>query len=176
MGKKKQYDAALQQLLAAFQQAQQPSQFETQYQNEWSNLGNWLNAKDYRNLPAGTNVDLLPMAEYQKMRQMINGRDTGSQGARGANTNMLAQQQKTLSNDMFSRDWGNAFENKIGELSGRRDAIGNMLMQSDANRRNVGIQGAQANLQGILNRPKSMWSSLLPSLIQGGAQIGAAFI
>jgi hypothetical protein len=176
MGKKKDYDRALQQMMSMFQQAQQPSQFETQYQSEWNNLGNFLNSRDYRNLPNGVSIDMLPLAEMQKMRKMVRGGDTGGQGARGANMGNILNAQKEFDDNQFAQDWGGAYENKIGELSGRRDAIGNMLMGSDQNRKQLGIQGSQAYLQGLSNRPKSMWSSLLPSLISGGAQIGAAFI
>lgn len=175
MGKKK-YDQYMEQLLAAIRQAQQPSQFEQQATTEWNNIGNWLNAKDYRNMPAGVNVDLLPIAEYQKMRQMMRGRDDGGQGAKGANTNMLAQQQKTLSDDMFTRGWGGQYEQAVGGLQDRRDALANGLQSAHTGRMGVGIQGAQSMLQAYQSRPKSFWSSLLPSMISGGAQIGAAFI
>ena len=159
-----------------YQQAQQPSPFEQQYQSEWANIGNWLNAKDYRNLPAGANVDLLPIAEYQKMRKMMRGSDSGGQMAKGANYNKLAAAQQQLGDDQFVQDWSGAYENKIGELSGRRDALGNMLQGAYSNRMNTGIQGSQAMLQAFNNRPKSWFSSLLPSMIQGGASIGAALI
>jgi hypothetical protein len=176
MGKRKQYDELVRQMMAQFNQAQQPSQFEQQYQGEWNNLGNFLNSRDYRNLPNGVSIDMLPLAEMQKMRKMVRGTDTGGQGARGANMGNILNAQKEFDDNQFAQDWGGAYENKIGELSGRRDAIGNMLMGSDMNRKQMGIQGAQANLQAFGNRPKSLWSSLLPSLISGGAQIGAAFI
>lgn len=83
--------------------------------------------------------------------------------------------QKEYDDNAFARDWSGAYEDKIGELSGRRDALGNMLQGNYSNRQNVGIQGSQAMLQAFNNKPKSMWASLLPSLIQGGASIGAAF-
>jgi len=175
MGRKKDYDRAMQQMMAMFQQAQQPSAVETQYNQEWSNLGNWLNKKDYRDLPAGTTIDMLPLAEAQKMRKMIRGTDTGGQGARGANMGNILSAQKEFDDNAFAQDWGGAYEQKIGELGNRRDALGNMLLSSDANRKQIGIQGSQAYLQGLNNRPKSFWSSLLPSLVQGGASIGAAF-
>ena len=175
MGKRKEYDAALRAMMAQFQAAQQPSAITNQYQSEWSNLGNWLNAKDYRNLPPGAVVDLLPAAEYQRMRKMTRGADTGQQGARGANMAGIANAQREMGDNQFTQDWGNAYEQKVGELSGRRDALGNMLMLDDANRKQIGIQGSQAYLQALNGKPRSMWSSLLPSLIQGGASIGAAF-
>ena len=87
MGKKKEYERLMEEMRRMYQQAQQPSPFEQQYQSEWANIGNWLNAKDYRNLPAGANVDLLPIAEYQKMRKMMRGSDSGGQMAKGANYN-----------------------------------------------------------------------------------------
>lgn len=173
--KQNRYDELMRQMQAMFTQAQQPSQFETQYQNEWNQLGDWLNKKDYRNLPPSAVVDLLPAAEYQRMRKMTRGSDTGQQGARGANMAGIANAQRELGDNQFAQDWGNAYEQKVGELAGRRDALGNLLLSSDANRKQIGIQGAQAALQAFNNRPRSMWSSLLPSLIQGGASIGAAF-
>ena len=106
----------------------------------------------------------------------MRGRDDNGQGARGANTNMLAQQQKTLSDDMFSRDWGNAYENKVGDLQNRRDALANGLQQSHTNRMGMGVQGSQAYLQALQNKPKSFWSNLLPSILSGGPQIASAFI
>ena len=176
MGSKKQYERLMEEMRRMYQQAQQPSPFEQQYQSEWANIGNWLNAKDYRNLPAGANVDLLPIAEYQKMRKMMRGSDSGGQVAKGANYNKLAAAQQQLGDDQFVQDWGNAYENKVGELSGRRDALGNMLQGNYANRMNLGVQGSQAMLQAFNNKPKSFWSSLLPSMIQGGASLGAAAI
>lgn len=175
MSRKKDYERAMQQMMAMFQQAQTPSAVENQYQSEWSNLGDWLNKKDYRNLPPGAVVDLLPAAEYQRMRKMTRGSDTGQQGARGANMAGIANAQREMGDNQFTQDWGNAYEQKVGELGGRRDALGNMLLSSDANRKQIGIQGSQAYLQALNNKPRSMWSSLLPSLIQGGASIGAAF-
>lgn len=176
MSRKKDYERLMQQMQSMFHQAQQPSQYETQYQSEWNNLGNFLNSRDYRNLPNGVSIDMLPLAEMQKMRKMVRGTDSGGQGARGANMGNILKAQKEYDDNQFAQDWGGAYENKIGELSGRRDAIGNMLMGSQQNRNMIGIQGAQAMLQAQQNKPRSMWSSLLPSLLSGGAQIGAAFI
>lgn len=173
MGRKK-YDQAMAQMMAMFQQAQQPSAIESQYNQEWSNLGNWLNKRDYRDLPAGTTIDMLPLAEAQKMRKMIRGTDTGGQGARGANMGNILKAQKEYDDNQFAQDWGGAYEQKVGELSNRRDALGNMLLSSDANRKQIGIQGSQSYLQALQSRPRSFWGSLLPSLIQGGATVASA--
>jgi len=175
MGKKREYENLMRQMQAMFTQAQAPSPYETQYGQEWSQLGDWLNKKDYRNLPAGAVVDLLPAAEYQRMRKMVQGNDAGQQTARGANTNALQSQQREMSSNQFLQDWGGAYEQKVGELANRRDALGNMLQGNYTNRQNIGIQGAQAQLQAFNNKPKSMWASLLPSLIGGGANIAASF-
>ncbi len=176
MSKKKDYERLMEEMRRMYQQASAPSPFEQQYQSEWSNIGNWLNAKDYRNTPAGVNVDLLPIAEYQKMRKMTRGTDPGNQMAKGANSNALARSQQQLGDDQFVQDWGGAYENKVGELSGRRDALGNMLQGAHSNRMGMGVQGSQAMLQAFNNKPKSFWSSLLPSMISGGAQVASAFI
>jgi hypothetical protein len=176
MGKRKQYDALVAQMMAQFNQAQQPSQFEQQYQGEWNNLGNFLNSRDYRNLPNGVSIDMLPLAEMQKMRKMVRGTDTGGQGARGANMGNILNAQKEFDDNQFAQDYSGAYEQKIGELSNRRDALGSMLMGSQQNRNMMGIQGAQAALQAQQNRPKSLWSSLLPSLLGAGSQVASAFI
>ena len=36
-----------------------------------------------RDRPNGVSIDMLPLAEMQKMRKMVRGTDTGGQGARG---------------------------------------------------------------------------------------------
>lgn len=175
MGSRKKYDDLVRQMMAQFQQAQQPTQYDNAYNSEWQNIGNFLNSKDYRNLPAGVNIDMLPLAEANRMRAMVRGTDSGQQGARGSNMGNILKSQKEFDDNQFSQNWGNAYENKVGELSGRRDALGNMLMSSQNNRNQLGIQGSQAALQAFGNRPKSIWSSLLPQLISGGAQVASAF-
>lgn len=175
MGSRKRYDQLMEQMRLMYQQAQQPSPYVQQVQTEYNNLGNWLNAKDYRNMPAGVNVDLLPLAEYQRMQQMMRGNNNG-QAAKGANTTALQRQQREVGDNDLVQNWAGAYENKVGELMGRKDALLNMLQGDYTNRMQTGVQGSQAMLQAFQNRPKSWFSSLLPSMIQGGAQVGAAFI
>jgi len=40
MGSKKKYDLLMEEMRRAYQQAQQPSPFEQQYQSEWPNIDN----------------------------------------------------------------------------------------------------------------------------------------
>lgn len=137
-----------------------PSPYENELAQERSQLKNWLNAKDYRNLPTGVNVDLLPLSDYQRMHKMLRG--TGDTIAQGANNSQLAQQQRQLSDDQLLRDWGAAYESKVGGLMDRQAGLTDSLQQLYSNRMNTGIQGSQAQLTNILNRPKGFnWGGLL---------------
>lgn len=179
MGKKqRKYDALMASLQAKLDAyANTPSQWETQLGNEATGITNFLNSKDYRNMPTGVNVDLLPLADYQRMRKMTQGTNTG-QGQ--INPNILAAQREVGDNE-FVQQWGNAYENKVGELSGRRDNLTGMLQGLYQDRMTQGIQGAQAQIQNFLNRPKGFsWGNLFggilnaaPGILQGLGSMGA---
>ncbi len=177
MGKKA--DAALMAALqAAINKAQQPSPFETQWTNEYNALSSWLNGKDYRNLPVGANVNMIPLAEQQRMRQMIRGSGDmgGTVAKRGMNSMALAR-QKELDDNQFAGDWAGAYEEKVGVLMNQKMGMGQNLQSMYSNRMNQGIQGAAMNLDAYRNRPKGFnWGQLLGGAIQGGASLASAFI
>lgn len=176
MGKKQQWNQLYSLLQQQIAQANQPSPYETQMNQQWQNTNNWLNAKDYRNMPAGVNVDLLPLADYQKMRKMMRGDARGGTHAAGVMNNNILQQQRELDDNQFVQDWGGAYEQKVGELQNRSDALGAGLQGMYQNRQGMGLQGIGLGFKSLQSKPSSMWSQLLPSLISGGAQVGAAFI
>lgn len=160
MGRKNDYKRMEQMLQSWIDRATQPSPYENELAQERSQLKGWLNAKDYRNLPTGVNVDLLPLSDYQRMSKMLRG--TGDTIARGANNSALAGQQRQLSDDQLLRDWGAAYESKVGGLMDRQAGLTDTLQNLYSNRMNTGIQGSQAQLTNILNRPKGFnWGSLL---------------
>ena len=175
MGSKPNWDQLFAQLQSQIAQATAPSPYEQQMSQQWANTNNWLNAKDYRNTPNGVNVDLLPVAEYQKMRQMTRGRG-GDTAAAGVMNNNILNQQRELGDNQFLQDWGSSYENEIGNLKNQNMNLGGALQNQYVNRMNTGIQGAGMALQSFANKPKSFWSTLLPNLIGGAAKIGSAFI
>lgn len=149
--------------------AKQPSWIEQQMQGEYNNINNFLNSKDYRNLPTGVNIDLLSQSDNNKMREMMMGRDSSDQAAAGT-MGRIGQTQKALLNDQAARDWSGAYEEKIGGLMDKKTGLGQFLQGEHSGRMNNATSG-YATLLGSLNqRPKnsSFWSNLLGSGIQGG--------
>jgi len=171
MGKKqRRYDdlmRALQAKLDAYTNT--PSATENLFNNEITATTNFLNSRDYRNLPNGVNINMLPLAEQQRMRQMTRGSIDTGQGQ--INPNILAAQREVSDNE-FAQDWGNEYENKVGELQGRRDTLAGMVQGMYDNRMNAGIQGGQMQIQNQLNRPKGFnWLGLLTGGLQGAGSV-----
>jgi len=152
MGKKKQYDAMMRQFDALLAQIKQPSPYESEFNTRRGQIRSFLDSKDYRNLPTGVNVDLLPLADYQRMRSMVRG--TGDTKAKGASNSNLLAQQRQLDDDQFVRDWGGAYEQKVGELKNEEMGLLGSLQDMYSNRMGAAMQGQQAQMQNLLNRPK----------------------
>lgn len=169
MGSKPNWNQLFAQLQASIDRASAPSPYETAMAQDWTNTRNWLNAKDYRNTPAGVNVDLLPIAEYQKMRQMTRGQNNNGTAAAGVQNNALMSQQRELDDNQFTQDWGNAYENQVGNLMNQNSQLGAGLQGAYTNRMNAGVQGAMGSLQALNSKPKGFWSSFLPSLAGAAA-------
>ena len=158
-------------LQQAIQQANQPSPWEQQVGAEAQSIGTFLNSRDYRNLPNGVNIDMLPLAEAQRMRKMVRGAGDTGQGARGANTSHILNAQRELDDNAFAQDWGSAYEQKVGGLMDRRDNLLGGLMGTANQRSQNNVSNYGALLQGFANKPKSAWGNLLPSIIGAGASI-----
>lgn len=183
MGQKKkiqqQYLATLQQMLGAIQSANQPNQWEQAQAGEYNTLKNFLDSKDYRNLPTGVNIPMIDLADRQRMRQMVRGSDAGAQRAAGANFAPMVQAQRTLDDSQFEEDWAGEFENQIGGLMGRKDALLGNLSNRGAQRSQNTVGNYGAALGAISNTPivpQNMWMQMLPGLIQSGAQAGIGMI
>lgn len=163
-------------LQTAIQQANQPSQYEQQLGNEANSIGTFLNSRDYRNLPNGVNIDMLPLAEAQRMRKMVRGAGDTGQGAKGANMSHILNAQRELDDNSFAQDWGSAYEQKVGGLMDRRDNLLGGLMGTANQRSQNNVSNYGALLQGFANKPKGFWSTFGPSMITGGARIAASLI
>lgn len=173
--KQKQFDAYLAALQAAIQKAQQPSPYETALMGDWQNTRNFLDSKDYRNLPKGVNVDLLPLSDYKRMQSY--GQPGGGTVAQGGANAMAYRNQQDLSNNEITRDWGQAYEQKVGGLMDRNAALANGLQSSYANRMNAGVTGANSVLQAFGQRPQGFnWGSLLGGFAQQGVGKALSFI
>lgn len=165
MGKKqKQYDKMMATLQSWIDKASQPSQYELDMSADYNNARNWLNAKDYRNLPTGVNVDLLPLADYQRMQKFGQAGAAGTV-AKGADGSQALQMQRDVANDELTRDWGQAYEQKVGGIMDRVSGLANNLQSLYSNRMGQAIQGNQAQIGNFLNRPQGFsWGSFLGNL------------
>lgn len=173
--KKKQFDQLFRMLQASVQQAQQPSPWETAVGNEYNQINSFLNSKDYRNLPPGVNIDMLSLADSNRMRQMMRGQNAG-QSATGINPQMQAAQRE-LSDNQFQQEWGGEYERKVGDLMGRKDNMLSFLQGGHTNRMNTGISGNLSLLQAAQMRPKgSFWGDMFKGLIPGLASTALKFI
>lgn len=169
---KPKYDAYLQMLQQAITQANQPSPWEQQLGAEAGNISNFLNSRDYRNLPNGVNINMMPLAEMQRMRSMIRGPGDTGQAAMGANKSQLMQSQRELDDNSFAQDWGSAYEQQVGDLASRRDQLLSGLSGVANQRSQNNVSNYGSLLQAFANKPKSIWSTILPAIISGAA--GAA--
>lgn len=176
MGSKQKYNDYLRMLQQAIQQANQPSPWEQQIGAEANQIGTFLNSRDYRNLPSGVNIDMLPLAEMQRMRKMVRGAGDTGQGARGSNMSHILNAQRELDDNSFAQDWGAAYEQKVGGLMDRKDNLLGGLMGTANQRSQNNVSNYGALLQGYANKPKSIWANLLPGIISGGAGIASAAI
>ena len=176
MGKKqRQYDALMAQYQALINQMRQPSPYESQINSELGSITNFLNSKDYRNLPTGVNIDLLGLSDQKRMQDMLRGSGPTGTAAKGALAPAL-QQQADLDNNQLARDWGGAYEQKVGELMDRKDNLLGSLQGIYSNRMGAALQGQQNQLTNFLNRPKGFnWGSLVSGLISAAPGIMAAF-
>ena len=172
MGRKQRrdYEAAERTMREWINRATTASPYENELEQERSRIRGFLDSKDYRNLPTGVNIDLLPLAEKRRMQEMVRGR--GDNTAKGSFNRDIANRQRSVDDDVLTRDWGQAYENKVGSLQDRAYGLTDTLQGLYSNRMQAGIQGSQAQLQNILNRPKGFdWGALLRAGI--GASSGA---
>lgn len=174
MGKKQdqQWQQYMNALTAAINQANQPSPYETALGDRYKTTQSLLDNKDYRYLPTGVNIDMLSLADANKMRQMVMG--NAGTAAKGTD-NPYAAQQRTLSDDNFVRDWSGAYEQKIGGLMDQNDALGASLMGVDAQRKSNNVANQATLLQAFLNKPKSN-NSWWKGLLSGGLSAAAGLI
>lgn len=177
MGRKEdqQWASYMAMLQNAINQSNQPNQYETQLGDEANKIGTFLNSRDYRNLPTGVNVDLLPLAEYQKMRKMQRGENNGTAAQGVINPQILKQQQEYDDNN-FLQSWGNAYENKVGGLMDRKDQLLGGLSDAGRARSQNNVANYSNLLQAFANKPKSNSGSFWGSLLGGGLSAAAKFI
>lgn len=174
MGKKedqRRFDQQMALLRQQIDRANQPSAYETAWLNQFNANKSFLDSKDYRNLPTGVNIDMLGLADTNRMRQMMIGRDSGDQAAAGAD-GRIQQTQKQLLNDQAQRDWSGAYEQKIGGLMDQQMGLSQAGQQSHSQRMGQGIQGMSNFVQLLGQRPKDtggFWGNLFKGLIPGAA-------
>lgn len=174
--KKKQFDKLYALLQSQVNQANQVSPWETALANEYNTIDSFLKSGDYRNLPKGVSIDLMSQADNNRMRQMMMGRDSSGQAAKGV-MGQIGQSQRQLLNDQASRDWSGAYEEKVGDLQNRKLGLGQALQGYHSDRTGRSMQGAFGLFEAGLKRPKgSFMGDLFKGLLQGGASAALSFI
>lgn len=147
-------------------QARQPSPYEQAQAAELNRVNQFLDSRDYRNLPTGVHIPLLDLAEGRRMRQMMRG--TGDNVAKGALTADARRNQAELDDNVFARDWGAAYEEQVGNLKNRALGLTDTLQGQYTNRMQMGLQGYNTLLGNSLQRPRG--SNIFGSILQMGAQ------
>lgn len=157
--------------------SQQRSPYEEAWLNQFNKTQQFLDSKDYRNLPTGVNIDLLGQSENNRMRQMMMGRNDG-QAAQGT-MGRIGQTQKMLLNDQAARDWSGAYEQKVGDLMNRQLGISQAGQSAHSNRIGQGLSGYSSALGLIGQRPEvkgGFLSDLFKGLIPGAANAALSLI
>jgi len=178
MGKKiKAYEKLIASLQQQLTQQAQPSPFENILTQDFNTTRDWLNKKDYRNLPDGVNIDLIGLGDQQKMRSMLRGSDAGAQRAAGANFAPMVQSQRELDDNQFQQDWSGAYEDKVGGLMNKNMGLANTLQGLYTDRQDRSLQGGFNMLQAINNQPKKTpwWQTALNFGMQAAPSIISAF-
>lgn len=161
MGRKNDYKALERMLAMWINRATQPSPYETMLSGELNSINTFLDSKDYRNLPKGVNIDMLPLADYRRQMSYMSPRGQGTTAA-GADTTRADSNLQSLANEQLTRDWGRAYEEKVAGLQDRKYGLIDSLQGNHTNRMNAGIMGTQAQMQALLNRPRGFnWMGLL---------------
>lgn len=180
MAKKKNDAYYLQLLQNAIAAANQPSQYEQSANTDYTNLRNFLTptgrAPDFRDpIAAGVVTGMLPLEEYHKQRRQLRGmpqngkRDGRPMGVRNAPVDDLASRQTQLADNQFDADYGNAYQDALGNLGGVNQNQQMNLMDMYNSRTGLGIQGSLAGLQAITNKQPSSLSQWLPGALSAGA-------
>lgn len=165
-------------LQTAINNANKPSQIEQNANTDYTNTRNFLNpatgAPDYRDpLSKGVVTGMLSLDDYHKQRNQLRGMPSQSADTTGDD---LASRQTALADNQFDQDYGSNYQDVIGGLGGQNANAGMGLINDYNNRNSLGVMGAQAGLNAVANRRPSLWSTIWPSLLHTGAQVGMTML
>lgn len=160
------YQSMIDALNAATARAQTPSQYENDLRTDYNNLNSFIDRKDYRNpQAAGVATGMLPLADYQK--QLHFGQPATVPGV----DPHITANQNSLQNAQLEQDYGNAYEQKIGDLSNQRTGMLGTLQNLYDQRMGIGIAGTQAGLNATANQPQGFdWFSLVGPAVNATLQ------
>lgn len=172
--RQKEYDNFLNLLSQAQQQQQQVSPYETALGQQYQANHNYLYGGDLKNLPTGYNVNLLPVADEQRMGQY----GTGQAGtvAAGANPYGAINTQNDINNDQVTRNYGTAYGNMANQIGQTSNGMVGALNNLQMNRNQEAVQNGVQGLYNIGNRPKGFnWLSLIPGFANAGVSAAEMF-
>lgn len=164
----KQYDAMMQLMQSYINKATAPSPYETQSQGDYTNIKNWLSGRDFRD-SSSVGIDMLPLSEYHKQRQMLRGTDMKKPSQTLVN-------QRELADNQFDENYSDQYQNAVGGLENKALGLTSSLQNLYSNRMNSGLNGSQSMLTGINNRPAGFnWLNLITQGLSGLGNIAPAF-
>lgn len=160
-------------LMQQIQQMNQPSESERMLQSRAANTMNWLDSRDYRNLPTGTFIDFSTPAENMKRYETLMNASQNGTNAIGSDGGAAGKLQQKFMQDRFARDDAANFQQNVQRMAGEATNVLGSTAGMEMQRR-MGAMNAVGGAYGQLaSQPRqSLWGSILGA----GATIGAAAI
>lgn len=164
----KQFDSLLQQLQGWIGKATAPSPYETQSNQDYTNIQNFLGGHDYRNPnQSGVSIDLLPKSDYTQQMNTLRG---------APSTDPITSRQQQFSDNQFDQNYGNAYENQIANLMPRQLGLTSSLENLYTGRMNAGLTGYSDALQGLRNKPQGFnWMGLISGGLNAASGLSNLF-
>lgn len=161
-------------LQSSITKAEQPNRYEGMLGGEFDELTDYFKKGDFQSLPKGQTVDLLPLANYKRM--LSYGQPGQGTVAKGGANQLARDNMNQLSNDQLTRDWGQAYEQQIGNLRGRKDDLASLLMGVGNTRSQNNVGNYSQLLSAFNSKSQKQGGGFWSSLLQGAAGAALSFI
>lgn len=162
------FNQLLSQLQGWIGKATAPSPYETQSNQDYTNIQNFLGGHDYRNPNAsGVSIDLLPKSDYTQQMQTLRG---------APSTDPITQRQQQFSDNQFDQNYGSAYQNQVANLMPQQLGLLSALQNLYTNRMNSGLTGYSEALTGLRNKPQGFnWMGLISGGLNAASGLSNLF-
>lgn len=162
------FNQLLSQLQGWIGKATAPSPYETQSNQDYTNIQNFLGGHDYRNPNAsGVSIDLLPKSDYTQQMQTLRG---------APSTDPITQRQQQFSDNQFDQNYGSAYQSQIANLMPQQLGLSSALQNLYTNRMNSGLTGYSDALTGLRNKPQGFnWMGLISGGLNAASGLSNLF-